>query len=65
MTIATTPEQRHRNEVKGPLFIDAKAVAADLRGAIKGEVRFDAGSRALYATDGSNYRKVPIGIEKT
>ena len=26
------------------------------------EVRFDAGSRALYATDGSNYRQVPIGV---
>src|SRR5580765_1738431 len=29
---------------------------------IKGEVRFDAGSRALYATDSSNYRQVPIGV---
>jgi FAD/FMN-containing dehydrogenase/Fe-S oxidoreductase len=25
-------------------------------------VRFDSGSRALYATDGSNYRQVPIGV---
>ena len=25
-------------------------------------MRFDAGSRALYATDGSNYRQVPIGV---
>src|SRR4051812_49897348 len=62
MVIATTPEQRHRNEVKGPLFIDGSALAADLRGAVRGEVRFDAGSRALYATDGSNYRQVPIGV---
>src|SRR5690242_14895877 len=29
---------------------------------VRGEVRFDAGSRALYATDGSNYRQVPIGV---
>jgi FAD/FMN-containing dehydrogenase/Fe-S oxidoreductase len=29
---------------------------------LKGEVRFDVGSRALYATDGSNYRQVPIGV---
>src|SRR4051794_1986095 len=35
---------------------------SDLRRAIAGEVRFDAGSRALYATDGSNYRQVPIGV---
>src|SRR3954451_4266877 len=38
------------------------ALYADLRRAISGEVRFDAGSRALYATDGSNYRQVPIGV---
>ena len=25
-------------------------------------MRFDDGSRALYATDGSNYRQVPIGV---
>jgi FAD/FMN-containing dehydrogenase/Fe-S oxidoreductase len=34
----------------------------DLRRAVRGEVRFDDGSRALYATDGSNYRQVPIGV---
>jgi hypothetical protein len=33
-----------------------------LRTLIDGEVRFDSGSRALYATDGSNYRQVPIGV---
>ncbi len=39
-----------------------RALEADLRRAVGGEVRFDAGSRALYATDGSNYRQVPIGV---
>ena len=29
---------------------------------MRGEVRFDRGSRALYATDASNYRQVPIGV---
>jgi FAD/FMN-containing dehydrogenase/Fe-S oxidoreductase len=29
---------------------------------IDGEVRFDRGTRALYATDSSNYRQVPIGL---
>ena len=33
-----------------------------MRREISGEVRFDDGSRALYATDGSNYRQVPIGV---
>ncbi len=41
---------------------DAKALAAELKSEIRGEVRFDDGSRALYATDGSNYRQVPIGV---
>jgi FAD/FMN-containing dehydrogenase/Fe-S oxidoreductase len=33
-----------------------------LRRHLRGEIRFDSGSRALYATDGSNYRQVPIGV---
>ena len=42
---------------------DAAALAAEaLRAQVRGEVRFDNGSRALYATDGSNYRQVPIGV---
>lgn len=40
----------------------AKALAAALARRINGEVRFDDGARALYATDGSNYRQVPIGV---
>ena len=42
--------------------MDAAALAEALRGRVRGEVRFDSGSRALYATDGSNYRQVPIGV---
>jgi hypothetical protein len=41
---------------------DVEALAAELRDSIRGEVRFDNGSRALYATDASNYRQVPIGV---
>src|SRR5580700_8265506 len=42
--------------------IDAAGLAEALRRTIRGEVRFDPGARALYATDGSNYRQVPIGV---
>jgi FAD/FMN-containing dehydrogenase/Fe-S oxidoreductase len=42
--------------------VDAKALEARLKTVLSGEVRFDDGSRALYATDGSNYRQVPIGV---
>jgi FAD/FMN-containing dehydrogenase/Fe-S oxidoreductase len=34
----------------------------DLRTAIAGDVRFDNGTRALYASDASNYRQVPVGV---
>ena len=34
----------------------------ELKGCIAGEVRFDRGSRALYASDASNYRQIPIGL---
>ena len=41
---------------------EARSLAVELGKRIEGEVRFDDGSRALYATDGSNYRQVPIGV---
>src|SRR5699024_10206196 len=34
----------------------------DLRTQVDGEVNFDAGMRAAYATDASNFRQVPIGV---
>ena len=43
-------------------FSQAAALEADLKKKVRGEVRFDRGSRALYATDGSNYRQFPIGL---
>jgi len=39
--------------------VDAGGLSGALRAQIRGEVRFDRGTRALYATDGSNYRQVP------
>ncbi len=43
-------------------FVAARELEARLKTRIRGEVRFDTGSRALYATDASNYRQVPIGV---
>ncbi len=42
--------------------VDSAALEAALRRNVRGEVRFDRGSRALYASDGSSYRQVPIGV---
>jgi FAD/FMN-containing dehydrogenase/Fe-S oxidoreductase len=38
------------------------ALESHLRATIEGEVRFDVGTRAAYATDASNYRQVPLGV---
>src|ERR687887_2675256 len=42
--------------------LDVRGLERDLANAIEGEVRFDVGSRALYATDASNFRQPPIGV---
>ncbi|HSG75415.1 MAG TPA: FAD-binding and (Fe-S)-binding domain-containing protein [Burkholderiales bacterium] len=39
-----------------------KELQAALAAAVAGEVRFDAGARAAYASEASNYRQVPIGV---
>lgn len=33
-----------------------------LRISVEGEVRFDSAARAIYSTDASNYRQVPVGV---
>jgi FAD/FMN-containing dehydrogenase/Fe-S oxidoreductase len=42
--------------------LDAEALRTELAARVDGEVRFDAGSRAAYAQDASNYRQVPVGV---
>lgn len=42
--------------------VDVARLERMLRSEIRGEVRFDSGSRALYAADASNYRQTPIGV---
>jgi FAD/FMN-containing dehydrogenase/Fe-S oxidoreductase len=55
-------ERAMRNGSRTPVHLDRDTLAAQLRLRIEGEVRFDDGDRALYATDSSNYRQVPIGV---
>ncbi|MFF0223845.1 FAD-binding and (Fe-S)-binding domain-containing protein [Streptomyces sp. NPDC004629] len=40
----------------------ADRLVAALRAETDAEVRFDPGTRGAYATDGSNYRQVPLGV---
>jgi FAD/FMN-containing dehydrogenase len=39
-----------------------RELAAQLRLKLDGEVRFDEGTRALYATDSPDYRQTPVGV---
>src|ERR1700689_2595135 len=71
---ALAPKARFREDVVYPMLqdiarplagsaeLDPSALEASLRRHLRGEIRFDSGSRALYAPDGSNYRQVPIGV---
>jgi FAD/FMN-containing dehydrogenase/Fe-S oxidoreductase len=59
--IARTPRGRVASAFE-PAPNAHRALAAALRRVVRGEVRFDNGSRGLYATDASNYRQVPIGV---
>jgi FAD/FMN-containing dehydrogenase/Fe-S oxidoreductase len=58
MNIVSKIENGSTTEMK----IDSRGLEESLRRRLEGEVRFDPGSRALYSTDGSNYRQVPIGV---
>jgi len=40
----------------------SEELARALQRTVRGEIRFDDGVRALYASDASNYRQVPIGV---
>lgn len=54
--VRQTAQRPHEVEV------DIAGLERELRAHVKGEVRFDAGSRAIYAEDASNYRLIPIGV---
>jgi FAD/FMN-containing dehydrogenase/Fe-S oxidoreductase len=43
-------------------MVDRRALARQLATEVRGEVRFSAGSRALYANDASVHRQLPIGV---
>jgi FAD/FMN-containing dehydrogenase/Fe-S oxidoreductase len=61
MAIVTLPVPRARrpSEAGGP---EPFELSRALRAAVRGEVRFDLGTRAVYSTDASNYRQVPTGV---
>src|SRR5262245_468123 len=58
--IAPLPLSSHAKPIDS--FQEAAELERELQRTVRGEVRFDRGSRALYAADGSNYRQIPIGV---
>src|SRR5690349_23869526 len=60
--VERSPDGRIRTAYTAVPDQDPEALLRDLKATVTGEVRFDSGSRALYATDSSNYRQVPIGV---
>ena len=61
--MATTASQLDpRHVTSAPTDVDVSSLKRALTGAVSGEVRFDAGTRAMYANDFSIYRAVPIGV---
>ncbi len=59
-TLSQIPLSSHAKPIDS--FKQAHELEKALSREVRGEVRFDRGSRAMYATDGSNYRQVPIGL---
>ncbi len=43
-------------------MVSPATIERELRRVIEGEVRFDRGTAAIYSTDASNYRQVPVGV---
>src|SRR5579871_3688805 len=58
--LAPPLEKRGRAEL--PEFPQAADLQRELEKNVEGEVRFDSASKAIYATDASNYQQVPIGV---
>jgi FAD/FMN-containing dehydrogenase/Fe-S oxidoreductase len=57
------PELGHRTLApEGTDRIDRRALKRALGESVKGEVRFDLGTRAIYSHDSSNYRQPPLGV---
>ena len=65
--LITPDELRNTIELPRPDWrsaatVDVAGLESALRRNVEGEVRFDAGSKAMYAVDASNYRQIPIGV---
>ncbi len=65
ITEKTPPAELHDRLQTGTsrtYTFDVETIERELRGGVKGEVRFSDGDRGMYASDAGNYRMVPVGV---
>ncbi|HET7325731.1 MAG TPA: FAD-linked oxidase C-terminal domain-containing protein [Nocardioidaceae bacterium] len=62
LAIPARPDTRFAAGMAATETINVKGLESHLRRHVEGEVRFDAGTKAMYANDASNFRQVPIGV---
>jgi FAD/FMN-containing dehydrogenase/Fe-S oxidoreductase len=60
--IQTISELTNQPPLAHERFAAHRELESLLRKTVRGDVRFDLGSRALYAADSSNYRQLPVGV---
>jgi FAD/FMN-containing dehydrogenase/Fe-S oxidoreductase len=61
-TIPARVDERFRGGMAASEQVNVRGLRLALERDVEGEVCFDTASRAMYATDASNYRQVPIGV---
>jgi FAD/FMN-containing dehydrogenase/Fe-S oxidoreductase len=60
--IPTISELMNQPPLAHERFAAHRELESLLKKSLRGDVRFDLGSRALYAADSSNYRQLPVGV---
>ena len=58
----TSAQAEARDRIIARDNIDIGRLTRDLRTRVAGEIRFGNGDLALYSTDASNYRQIPLGV---
>src|SRR5947209_15893139 len=61
-TIRARVDPRFHGGMASAESVDVRTLRRRLEESVEGEVGFDTASKALYATDASNYRQVPLGV---
>jgi FAD/FMN-containing dehydrogenase/Fe-S oxidoreductase len=61
-TVPARVDPRFSGGMSAMATVDVRGLRRRLEETVQGEVRFDTASKAMYATDASNFRQVPIGV---